>query len=106
MSSGFDLLLTLFIKTPQAPVGPSSSGQKLKDQLNVSTKEGAQSLSSRTQVKKTQKTGLRDKFPPRLYSSNIPVRYGAVLVTCVTSHPPWAGFEPVVCDRVVFEVRF
>ncbi len=29
-------------------------------------------------------------------------RYGGVLVTCVTSHPPRAGFEPLVCATESF----
>ncbi len=90
------------MKTPQAPVGPRSSGQKLIDQLNVSAKEGAQSLRSRMQAKKTQKMGVCDKFPLQQYSGYIPVCYGGLLVTCGTSHPPRAGFEPVVCATESF----
>ncbi len=35
-------------------------------------KEGAQSLSSRSQAKKTQNTGVRDKYPPRRYPGDVP----------------------------------
>ncbi len=52
--------------------------------------------------KKTRETGARGTFPPQQCSRHIPVRCGGVLVPCETSHPPRAGFEPVVCATESF----
>ncbi len=46
--------------------------------------------------------GSTRQMSPATVSGRCSERYGGVLVTFVTSHPPRAGFEPLVCATESF----